>query len=88
MMSERKERFEKMVSSLKQVRDELKVKIHLGKAEAKDEWEKLEGKWQELKAHGETVAGAVEDSAKDVGSALELVGGELKVGYERLKKIL
>ena len=87
-MSDREERLEEMVSSLKQIRDELKVQIHLGKAEAKDEWEKLEEKWQELKAHGETVSEAVEESAKGVGSALELAGGELKAGYERIKKLL
>ena len=87
-MSEHKERFEEMVSSLKQMRDELKVQIHLGKAEAKDEWEKLEEKWEELKARGEPVADAVGESAKDVGSALEVVGGELKAGYERIKKLL
>ena len=49
---------------------------------------KLEEKWQELKARGEPVAEAMEESAKDVGSALELVGGELKAGYERIKKLL
>ena len=87
-MSERKERFEEMLSSLKKMRDELKVQIHLGKAEAKDEWEKLEEKWQELKEQGKTVAEAVDESAKDVASALELVGGELKAGYKRLKKLL
>ena len=87
-MSDREERLAEMVSSLKQIRDELKVQIHLGKAEAKDEWEKLEEKWQELKAHGETISGAVEESAKDVGSALEIVGGELTAGYERIKKLL
>ena len=88
MMSEKRERFEEMVSSLKKMRDELKVQIHLGKAEAKDEWEKLEAKWQELKAQGKTVAEAMDESAKDVASALELVGGELKAGYERIKKLL
>lgn len=87
-MSEHKERFEEMVSSLKQMRDELKVQIHLGKAEAKDEWEKLEEKWEELKVRGEPYAEAMEESAKGVGSALELVGAELKAGYERLKKLL
>ena len=87
-MSEHKERYEEMVSSLKQMRDELKVQIHLGKVEAKDEWEKLEEKWQELQARGKPVAEAVEESAKDVGSALELVGAELKAGYERIKKLL
>ena len=87
-MSDTKEGFEKMLSGLKTMRDELKVQIHLAKAEAKDEWEELEEKWQEFKAQGKTVTEAVDESAKDVASALELVGEELKAGYNRIKKLL
>ena len=35
---------EELIASLKRQRDELAVKIHLGKAEAKQEWEKVEDK--------------------------------------------
>ncbi len=49
-MSDKKEPFDELFEGVKQIRDELKVKIHLGKAEAKKEWEKLENKLEELKA--------------------------------------
>lgn len=87
-MHDKKEQMEEMLSGLRQMRDELKVKIHLGKAEAKDEWEKLEKKWQEFKAHSKVVGEAMDESAKNVGSALEIVGSELKEGYKRIKKLL
>jgi hypothetical protein len=82
-MSGQKEQIEEMVSTLKQLRDELKVQIHLGKAEAKDEWEKLEEK-----GHSRSVAEAAGESAKNVSSALEIVGEELKSGYDRIRKLL
>jgi uncharacterized protein (DUF3084 family) len=87
-MHDKKEQMEEMLSGLRQMRDELKVKIHLGKAEAKDEWEKLEKKWQEFKANSKVVGEAMDESAKNVGSALEIVGSELKEGYKRIKKLL
>jgi hypothetical protein len=87
-MSGQKEQIEEMVSTLKQLRDELKVQIHLGKAEAKDEWERLEEKWQQFKGHSRSVAEAAGESAKNVSSALEIVGEELKSGYDRIRKLL
>lgn len=87
-MSVQKEHLEEMIGSLKRLRDELEVQIHLGKAEAKDEWERLEEKWQELKAQGKAVAEAADESAKNVGSALEIVAEELKDGYQRIRKLL
>jgi hypothetical protein len=87
-MSEYKERIEEALSGLRQMRDELKVKIHLGKAEAQTEWDELEGKWQELKARGKMVGEEAAESAKDVSSALEIVAEELKKGYERIRKLL
>ena len=87
-MFDKKEQIEEILSGLRQLRDELKVKIHLGKADAKDEWERLENKWQEFKTHSKVVGEAIDESAKDVGSALENVASELKDGYRRIKKLL
>lgn len=87
-MSGQKEQTEEMFSTLKQLRDELKVQIHLGKAEAKDEWERLEEKWQQYKVHSSSVAEAAGESAQNVSSALEIVGEELKSGYDRIRKLL
>ena len=47
-MAEEKEMLAELISSLKQQRDELALKIHLGKEDAKDEWEKVQGKLSQL----------------------------------------
>ena len=67
---------------------ELALKIHLGSKDAKDEWDKLEKKWDELVAQGKPVADAVGETARNVGSAAELAAEEIKKGYERIKKLL
>ncbi len=71
------------VEDLKQLRDELRLQMHLGSMEIQDEWEELEKKWTEFTHKAE-----LEATAKGVGSALETVGDELMKGYERMKKAL
>jgi hypothetical protein len=46
----------KIMEKLRQERDELKLKAHLGKAEMRDEWETLERKWEHLEGRMEGVA--------------------------------
>lgn len=74
---------EKMLAELKQKRDELEVQARLGSMEAKQQWEELEKQWNEFASKAE-----VEKTAEDVSSALDILGGELKKGYERLKNAL
>jgi len=80
--------FNEMIQKLKQERDELAVQMHLAKADAKDDWEELEKKWEKVSAHLEEVGKEAADAGKDVGGALDLLGGELKRGYERIRKKL
>lgn len=81
--------FEDLIETLKQQRDELKVKMHLGSLEAKQEYEALEKKWDhwtaEAKAQAKPLREVMEDSAKNVGSALDLVLDEVKESYEKIK---
>lgn len=87
-MTGSKEKIDEILQELARRRDEIALKLHLGKAEAKEEWEKLEKKWQAAKAQSKTLAGVVGESAQNVAAALELTLGELKKGYERVKKML
>jgi len=78
-----------MVAKLKQERDELALKVYLGKEEVIAEWEKLEANWNRLKAvKGPPIKEAAAETARGVGSALEQAAVELKSGYEKLRKIL
>jgi hypothetical protein len=91
-MSEWSDRIDDLVKSVQQQRDELRVQMHLAKADAKDEWVGLEKKVDRFLADAEAqskpLRGAVADSAKDVGTALELVGDEIRKSYERVRDLL
>ena len=84
-----KHRWDDVLAKLKQERDELALKMHLGKKEAAAEWEKLEAKWHEIKAGKEPpMKEAADETTVGVGLALELAVEELKKGYEKIRKLL
>ncbi len=77
-----------LMARLREERDELHLQIHLAKAEARDEWEKLEPSWEEFQARVHAVAETAGDASKDVYSALGLLGDELRHGYDRIRKAM
>ncbi len=79
---------EQLISSLKQQRDELALKIHLGKTEAKQEWERVEEKLRKLSAEYKPVLDAVEATGEGVIAALGLAAREVKSGLERVRNLL
>jgi hypothetical protein len=62
-MTDAKEQITKAAEHLKQQRDELWVKLHLAKAEAKDEWTRLEKQWEEMRP----IRGGAPGSRQDGG---------------------
>lgn len=87
-MSDVKEQMTKALDHLKQQRDELQVQLHLAKADAKDEWARLETQWDEVKPKLEAAREEVGKTAESVGAALGMAIEELKKGYERLRSRL
>ena len=87
-MSEDRSRLSELISSLKQQRDELALQIHLGKAEAREEWDKVTAKLEKLNKEYEPVKDAVAETADNVFSALKLAANEVKDGFERIRKAL
>jgi chromosome segregation ATPase len=84
-MSDVKEQMTKALEHIKQQRDELQVQLHLAKADAKDEWARLESQWEEIKPKLEATREEVVRTAESVGAALGMAIDELKKGYERLR---
>jgi seryl-tRNA synthetase len=84
----KKEDIDLMIGKLRQQRDELKVKIHLAKADAEDEWAKAEKKWEELKPQLESMAATGGEVAKELGGTIKEIGGDIMNGYERISKIV
>lgn len=84
-MSER-DQFSQLMKNLKTQRDELALQIHLGKAEAKEEWEKVCEKLDDLTSDYEPLKDAVDDTAANVFDAMKLVAGEIEEGFQRIRK--
>jgi len=78
----------KMVEDLKQQRDEINLQLHLAKAEVRDEWDKLEPKWEDVKGKMATVGEVAGQAAESVMAAAGLLADEIKQGYDRIKKAL
>lgn len=87
-MAAEKGRLEELISSLKQQRDELAVRIHLSTQEAKQEWNQLNDKLEQLFRDFEPVRDAAGESAKDIWQSLKLTAHEIKEGFERIRKSL
>lgn len=77
-----------LISSLRRQRDELALKIHLGKADLKDEWGRLTEKLDELSRDYEPLRDAVGETAENLVSSLKLVGEEIQNGFHRIRKSL
>ena len=87
-MADAKEQITKAAELLKQQRDQLRVKLHLAKADAKEEWARLEKQWEEMRPKLDAAREEAGKTAESVGVALSLAMEELKKGYERLRKRL
>lgn len=87
-MADKKGSFAELAEEVKQLRDELKVQMHLAAADARDEFDGLEKKWEHFRARAEVVGKAAGEAAEDVGDALELLGKELKKGYQKVRGLL
>jgi len=78
----------KAVNDLKRQRDELMLQLHLGEAEVRKEWTKLETKLDEVKTTLSKVGKEAGKSAEGVVAALGLAVDEIQKGYKRIKKAL
>lgn len=78
-----KEDFTVFIGEMEQLRDEVKLKLHLGSKDVQDEWHEAEEKWKHFSRDA-----ALDQSGKSVGAAFENLGAELKAAYQRINKAL
>ena len=87
-MKDIKESIEQLTADLKRERDQIQLKLHLGKEELEDEWEELENKLQQLEVKTKSIREAASEASEDIISAAKLLGEELKKGYKKVRKKL
>lgn len=83
-----KRMFDKTRRQIEMERDYLKLRMHLMKQDAKDEWEKLEGKWGEFEDSMRLMKYDAEKTSEKVTESLGEAAEELKKGYEKFRERL
>lgn len=83
-----REKLEGELKSLQTTRDELRVRLHLGKLDAQEQWEQIEKQWQHVESKLKVAGEAGREIAGDIGEAASLTIGEIKEGYAKLRKLL
>ncbi len=82
-----KKKLTEMQAEIEQLRDEIKLKAHLGKKEAQEELEELEKKWKSLVIKCKPVTDELENTAENTGAALAIAADEIKAGYKKIRKL-
>ena len=74
------------------LRDEVRLQLALGRAEARADWERewdrLEERWENLRRRLDSVQGASAETASEVRKAARKVVDEIGDGYERIRRAL
>ena len=87
-MSESKRFLGEELDHLRELRDELRVQAELGKAELRDRWQELERRWHQLEGRIKRAREGAREDGQNVREAARLLAGELREGYENLRKRL
>ena len=87
-MNDVREWVDDLVDELKEERDKLRVRVHLAKMEANEDWEELEAKFEKIQSKAKVEGKATTDSAEDVGEAVKLLGQEIKDGFKHIARQL
>jgi hypothetical protein len=73
------------VKSVEQMRDELRLKAHLLRADLRDQWDRLEKQWEALERDLRPVREAVGTTAKELGTSSGEVLKTVRAGYARIR---
>jgi hypothetical protein len=73
--------YTKISEDLKQLRDEMKLQMHLASKDAEEEWGDLMSKWDKFASSAQ-----LEKSQEEVGEAAKQLGLALKNAFERYRK--
>lgn len=87
-MDEARNTVQREIDLLSKARDELRVRLHLAKADALDEWKKLENTWLRAQEEFKRTSEHTKEPVKEMGTALRHLIDEIKAGYTRIREQL
>lgn len=87
-MTEWRAKWQQALADLERERDELKLKIHLAKADGRDEFARMDQKVAELRLKAQAAGAEAKDAMGDVGGAAKKLIEEIRAGFDRVRKTL
>jgi hypothetical protein len=87
-MTDERAELRRLGDELKTIGDELRLKMHLAKAEARDEFENLERRLDHARGRLVVIGGEAREVTKDVLRATREVLDEIKTGYQRVRRLM
>jgi hypothetical protein len=87
-MDDPRERLKDLLQRLETERDELQLKLGLAKLEARDEWKELEGKMDSLRGRLKVIGGEAKEAGGGVAAAADVLAGEIKEGFSKIRKLI
>jgi predicted metallo-beta-lactamase superfamily hydrolase len=84
-MGKYRDQYQELFEKLKTERDELNVRIHLAKAELRDEWSLAEKQWDKFRGKSEQLTKVADEAGEEIWQAASLLGEEILKGYRKLR---
>jgi hypothetical protein len=84
-MSEWKSRLDELVRKFEQERDELRLKLHLAKADVRDELAELDVKMAQFRERASRADDEARDAMGDIGDAARNLAEEIRQGFARVR---
>jgi hypothetical protein len=78
----------KWLADLERERDELRLKAHLGKAEARDHLARAEQKIEEFRQKAPIAKGVAKDAAGQVEESAKALASEIREAFARVRRVL
>jgi hypothetical protein len=82
------ERVQKQAEEVRAARDEIRVRLHLAKMDARDQWELVEKQWEHAEAKLRQLANTANEANDDIVEATELLLNEIRDGYKKLRSLI
>lgn len=87
-MSERPDWMSTELEELRTLRDELRVRAHLGQMDARDRWEQAEKAWGQLESKLALIQREAQEPLHQVGEAARMLVEEIGEAYRHIRGLL
>ena len=88
MANSYRDELQRLIEQLQVERDQIRLRLHLARAELRDEWDKTERQWDGFRQKSDRVLMELDQTGVEVKATLKQLGEELKEGYRRIRRQL